>query len=181
MNHTKQRRASAHRIPVGLMAGSILAVGGLSALPIAAGTAGAATGVVVSTSKNAQVGTFLVSGKTVYTLKASNVPCTAQCLKVWPALLLPKGMTKATGGNGVNASKLGTAAGPGGRLQVTYAGKRLYWFIGDTAAGQVHGNITDKWGTWATVVTVKPTGSSSGSGSTTPSGGSSAGTGGVAF
>jgi predicted lipoprotein with Yx(FWY)xxD motif len=175
MKQTKLHGTSARRVPVGLMAGAIFAVGGISALPIAAGTAGAATGVVVSTTKNAQLGTILVSGKTVYTLKASSTPCTAQCLKVWPALLLPNGTTKATAGNGVNASKLGSVAVAGGRRQVTYGGKALYYFVGDTAAGQVHGNITDKWGKWASVVTKKSASGSSGGG------GSSAGTGGVSF
>jgi len=179
MKQTKPHGTSARRVPVGLMAGAIFAVGGISALPMVAGTAGAATGVVVSTTKNAQLGTILVSGKTVYTLKASSTPCTAQCLKVWPALLLPNGTTKATAGNGVNASKLGSVAVAGGRRQVTYGGKALYYFVGDTAAGQVHGNITDKWGKWASVVTKKSaTGSGSGS---SGGGGSSAGTGGVSF
>ena len=44
---------------------------------------------------------------------------------------------------------------------MTYAGKPLYWFSGDTAAGQVHGNVTDTWGKWSAVVTAKPARSSS--------------------
>ena len=51
--------------------------------------------------------------------------------------MLPKGVTKATAGTGVSASKLGTVTRSGGVLQVTYGGKPLYWFVGDTAAGQV--------------------------------------------
>jgi len=46
----------------------------------------------------------------------------------------------------VDASKLGTAAAGHGALQVTYSGKRLYWFVKDTAPGQVRGNVKDKWG-----------------------------------
>ncbi len=145
------------------MAGAIAAVGVLSASTLGATTAGAATGVTVSTATNAKVGTVLVSGKTVYTLKASKTPCTAACLTVWPELVLPKGVTKATAGTGVNASKLGTVKRSGGVLQVTYSGKPLYYFSGDSAAGQVNGNVTDTWGKWAAVVTAKPApGSSSG-------------------
>ena len=55
---------------------------------------------------------------------------------------------------------------------MTYGGKPLYWFFKDTAPGQVKGNITDKWGKWLAVVTV-PTSSKSG--------GTNAGTGGVSF
>jgi predicted lipoprotein with Yx(FWY)xxD motif len=109
--------------------------------------------VVVSTSQSAAHGTILVSGDTLYTLKPSQTACTSACLKVWPELLLPKGVATATAGPGVNASKLGTLARAGGALQVTYSGQALYYFAGDAAAGQVNGNVTDTWGTWSDVVT----------------------------
>ncbi len=56
----------------------------------------------------------------------------------------------------MNAAKLGTVTRSGGVLQVTYGGKPLYWFVGDTSAGQVNGNVTDKWGKWSAVVTKTP-------------------------
>ncbi len=179
MEHTKQARGSHRRIQRAGMAGAILAVGGLSASAAAAGPAGAAASVVVSTTKNAQLGTILVSGKTLYTLKASKTACAAQCLKIWPALVLPGGVSKAKAGTGVNAAKLGTVKRSGGTLQVTYAGKPLYYFAGDSAAGQVHGNLTDAWGKWSTVVTAKAASSSSTSNS--GSGGATAGSGGASF
>ncbi len=171
---------AAGRVPLGRVAGAALAAGGMAAALIAAGSAGAASSLVVSTTKNATYGTILVSGKTVYTLKPSKVSCGAKCLKVWPELLLPKGVTGATAGSGVNAASLGTIKRKGGFLQVTYAGKPLYWFAEDKGPGQVNGNIKDKWGAWAVVVTAKPAGSSSNSGSNSGSSGS-AGTGGVSF
>src|ERR1700733_16038582 len=143
MNHGAQDLSSTRKIPLGRLAGAIVALGGLSGLVVAEGTAGAATSVVVSTTKTPSQGTILVSGKTVYTVKASKTACSTQCLKIWPALMLPKGVTKATAGTGVSASKLGTIKRSGGALQVTYSGKPLYYFVGDTAAGQVNGNITD--------------------------------------
>jgi len=133
---------------------------------------------MVSTTKNAKYGTILVSGNTVYTLKASKTACGAKCLKTWPELLLPKGVTSATAGPGVNAANLGTVKGQGGALQVTYGGKPLYWFSKDSGPGQVKGNVKDKWGAWSVVVTARPAGSSSNSGSGS---GGSAGTGGVSF
>jgi hypothetical protein len=87
----------------------------------------------------------------------------------------------ATAGTGVTAAKLGTVARAGGVLQVTYGGKPLYYFSGDTAAGQVHGDVTDTWGKWAVDVLVKPKASSSsptGTGSTSTG---NTGSGGVAF
>jgi predicted lipoprotein with Yx(FWY)xxD motif len=184
MKQTEQHRASIGRIPMTRIAGAILAMGGLSASVIASGTAGAATSSVIATSTSTKLGTILVSGKTVYTLKANKTPCTARCLKIWPEVVLPKGSKKAKAGHGVNAAKLGTVKRTKGALQVTYAGKPLYWFSGDKAVGQVNGNITDTWGKWSVVVTAKPAQSGSGSGSTSTSGaggGSNAGTGGVSF
>jgi hypothetical protein len=55
-------------------------------------------------------------------------------------------------------------------LQVTYAGKALYWYSGDTAPGQVKGNLTDTWGKWSDVVLVKAS-TSSPTTTTTSSGG----------
>ncbi len=135
----------------------------------------AAKSVVISTSKNATYGTILVSGNTVYTLRPSSVACTAACLKVWPEVLLAKGVSRAVAGQGVKAASLGSVARPGGLRQVTYNGKALYWFYKDKAPGQVKGNATDKWGKWSVVVTVKPPGS----GTTTTTG--NPGTGGTAF
>lgn len=179
MKNATQDRISTHKLPLGRIASAVVALGGLSGLILAESAAGAATGVTVSTTKNAKLGTILVSGKTVYTLKASKTPCTAQCMQVWPALTLPQGATAATAGKGVNASKLGTVMGNGGVLQVTYAGKPLYWFSGDKSAGQVHGNVTDTWGKWSAIVTAKTAKASAGSGSS--SGGSTAGSGGASF
>ena len=177
MKRTSRTPEASGKVPLLRLAGTVLAAGGLSA-SVASAAAATATSTVVSTSQSSTYGTILVSGKTVYTLKPSKVACTAKCLKVWPELLLPKGVKTATAGPGVNAASLGTAKGSGGSLQVTYAGRRLYWFVNDSAAGQVNGNITDKWGKWSVVVTAKPSHSTSGSGGTPTS---SAGTGGVSF
>jgi len=176
MELTKQYSATTRRVSLRRIAAAVVAVFGLSAFvlaPVAARASSNATkSVVVSTAKNSRYGTILVSGKTLYTLKPSNVACTSQCLKVWPEVLLPKGMKKATAGTGVSAAKLGTVRRAGGALQVTYSGKALYWFFKDTAAGQVKGVGTDIWGTWSVVVTKKPSSGSGGTTTTTsPSGG----------
>jgi predicted lipoprotein with Yx(FWY)xxD motif len=181
MPQTSQYRASHRRIPVGRLTVAAIAVAGLSTTALLDGSAGAATraakSVVVSTTTSTKFGKILVSGKTLYTLKASKTACTSACLKVWPALMLPKGAKKATAGSGVSPSKLGTVTLASGARQVTYAGKPLYLFAGDTASGQVNGNVTDTWGKWSDVVLKKAASSGSGSGS----GSSTAGSGGTAF
>jgi predicted lipoprotein with Yx(FWY)xxD motif len=178
MVHKTRHPQASRKAPILRTAGIALALGGLAATAAAAGTAGAATSSVVSTSHTAKLGTFLVSGKTVYTLMPSTVACRASCLKVWPEVLLPKGVTKPTAGSGVSAAKLGTVKRSGGALQLTYAGKPLYWFVEDTRPGQVHGDVTDTWGKWSAVVTAKPAQASTGSGGTATT---SSGSGGVAF
>jgi predicted lipoprotein with Yx(FWY)xxD motif len=172
MEQDMQHRKTTPGASVGRATAAVLAVAGLFASVSTVSPAGAAASptvksVVISALKTKKFGTVLVSGKTLYTLKPSKTPCNAACQKIWPEVLLPTGVTKATAGPGVSAAKLGTVKGAGGALQVTYSGKALYWFIGDKAPGQVNGNVTDTWGTWSDVATVKPA--------------SNPGTGGVAF
>jgi predicted lipoprotein with Yx(FWY)xxD motif len=176
MDLTQRHHRSAGRRALGRVAAVAVAVAALSAVAFSPGTAGAQTGPrtasEISTAKDAKFGTLLVAGAdTVYTLKPSKTACTAKCLKVWPPVELPAGMTTATAGTGVDAAKLGTKALADGTMQVTYGGKPLYWFFKDKTPGQVKGNITDKWGKWLSVVTV--------AGKSKPS--SNAGTGGVSF
>jgi predicted lipoprotein with Yx(FWY)xxD motif len=179
MENIQNPRRITRRFAIGGAVASVTALVGLAAAVAVPGVASAssdhaAKSVVVSTVKNSKLGTLLVSGKTLYTLKASKTACSTSCLKFWPELVLPKGVTKPTAGSGVSASKLGTISRSGGVRQVTYGGKPLYFFVGDKSSGAVTGNLTDTWGTWSDVVTVKST---SGQVTTT----TSAGTGGVAF
>jgi predicted lipoprotein with Yx(FWY)xxD motif len=184
MGQRMRHQQTRHPMPIGRVVAAAFAVGGMTTSAVAVGTAAGATvkaskTVTVSIANNAKLGKILVSGKTLYTLNKSNKACNASCLAVWPALTLPKGVTSATAGSGVTASKLGTVTQAGGVTQVTYNGKALYWFSRDSGPGKVTGNnLTDTWGKWTVVTTSKPSSSSS-SGSS--SGGSSSGSGGAAF
>ncbi len=150
-------------------------VGGLSlaVAPTIAGAASSTTATEISTAKT-KLGTVLVAGDTVvYTLKG-NKTCNTSCQKTQPPVLLPDGVTSPTAGTGVDEAKLGTKPAANGALQITYAGKPLYWSTKDTSSGQVKGAGTNKFGTWAAVVISK---SSSGGSTSTTSGGN----GGVGF
>lgn len=180
----KHGPGSSGSVRIGRWAAVVLAAGAASASALAIGGAAAASTqgsklTIVKTSN----GKVLSDGNTVYTLKASSTKCTAACLKVWPAVALPSGVKHPPTGSGVTASKLGTVKVAGVGSQVTYGGKRLYWFSGDTAPGQVNGNVTDEWGKWTAVVVSKSTGSGSGSSTTSGSnsGSSTAGSGGASF
>ena len=150
-------------------------VGGLTALvaPSMAGAASSTTASEISTA-NTKVGTVLVAGDTpVYVLKGSK-SCSASCQKTQPPVLLPDGMTSATAGTGVDASKLGTKPAANGALQITYGGKPLYWSTKDSSSSAVKGAGKNKFGTWSAVVISK----SGSGGATSTSGG---GNGGVGF
>ncbi|HEX7521217.1 MAG TPA: hypothetical protein VF441_04070, partial [Acidimicrobiia bacterium] len=136
-------------------------------------SAGSAT-AVVKTANSTTLGKIVVTsaGKTVYTLSnnGASVPCTGSCLTVWPAVLLPAGATRATGGEGVTG--LGDIAAAGGQ-QVTVDGKPVYTFSVDTSPGDTKGDgITSFGGTWHAV---KVGSSSSATTSTPTTSGSSSG------
>ena len=164
------------RVVATALAIAALTVAALAASAAGVGTSAPQTATMVSTAENAKLGTILVAGNTVYTLKPSKTACDAKCLKAWPPAVLPQGVMSPTAGTGVDAAKLGTKPMTDGSLQITYAGQPLYFFFKDKSPGQVKGNITDKWGKWATVVT-----QSNGKSGSNGGGNKNAGSGGVSF
>ena len=156
----------------GVLATSLLAIDAAGAQ-----TAHSTKTVVIATSSSAKLGTYLVSGgRTLYILNKK--ACAGQCLTYWPPVELSSASSSARAGAGVAASKLGKVKDAAGKWQVTFAGKPLFWFYHDVAAGQVKGNnVKDSWGIWSIVVTVKPASTGKPPVTTT----TSPGTGGVSF
>jgi predicted lipoprotein with Yx(FWY)xxD motif len=71
--------------------------------------------------------------------------CAGACAKAWPPYLV-LGRPKA--GTGVKASLLGTTKRAGGKLQATYGGRPLYYYVGDPV-GQVRcQNVNEFGGLW---------------------------------
>ena len=102
----------------------------------------------VITAKSSSLGTFLVDakGRTLYLWdadKGAMSTCNGACAADWPPLT-----TKVTpkAGTGVKASLLGTSKRSDGTLEVTYAGHPLYYFAGDTSAGQTTGQGSGSFG-----------------------------------
>ena len=78
-------------------------------------------------------------GHTLYMLSADSFnhsTCYASCAQNWPPLITTG---KPHVASGLNPSLLATALRSGGSRQVTYNGHPLYYFTGDTAAGQTNG------------------------------------------
>jgi predicted lipoprotein with Yx(FWY)xxD motif len=69
--------------------------------------------------------------------------CYGACAALWPPLIT-KG--KPVAGRGVRASLLGTTKRKDGKLEVTYNGHPLYYFVTDTRAGQTTGQGVDQFG-----------------------------------
>jgi predicted lipoprotein with Yx(FWY)xxD motif len=79
--------------------------------------------------------------------------CYGACAKAWP-VYFAKG--RLTAGRGVKRSLLATTKRRDGRLQVTYAGRPLYYYVGDRRPGQITcQNVAEFGGTW---LVVRPTG-----------------------
>ncbi len=178
-----ERRSLSRGLTFGLaLAGALLITG----VGVVGASSHSAKAVVLSTQQSSTYGTILVSGDTLYSLSPSKTACAATCLKYWPELTLPKGVNAATAGKGVAGAKIGVVHRAGGVRQVTYEGKPLYYFSGDTKPGEVKGNVTDTWGKWQSIV-VSSKGASSGTTTTTTSSGgattttTSPGGGGVGF
>lgn len=72
--------------------------------------------------------------------------CYGACAKAWP-VYFAQGRLGA--GQGVKQSLIGTTRRRDGRLQVTYNGRPLYYYVGDKKAGQVLcQNVAEFGGTW---------------------------------
>jgi predicted lipoprotein with Yx(FWY)xxD motif len=96
------------------------------------------------------LGTFLVGedGLTTYYFAADTAPgvsvCEGECLVAWPPVTVPAGNTVAAG-EGVSGV-LGLITATDGSTQVTYDGRPLYYWQGDTEAGQTTGHgVNDIW------------------------------------
>src|ERR1700759_429569 len=115
------------------------ALAAVVALAVAA-TGSAASRATVST-RHGKLGTFLVGSKgmTLYLFekgKTSKSTCSGQCAQFW-APLLTTGKAKAAGK--AKGSRLGTPKRSAGKLQVTYKGHPLYYFVMDKKAGDTKG------------------------------------------
>lgn len=86
-----------------------------------------------------------LKGRTLYSLsveKHGHFICTGACVKTWHPLLLAAG-TKPTG-----PVALGTVERPEGKTQVTFKGRPLYTFAGDTGPAQANGEGIRDVGIW---------------------------------
>jgi len=147
-----------HRVGARLRLGLVLAIPALLL-----GLAGSASGVTHARSTHIQaaraqgakvgtrsgdLGTYLTdgAGRTLYLFAADKTKkstCTGACAASWPPLIT-KGKPTAQGK--AKAGKLGTSKRADGSRQVTYGGHPLYYYAGDSSAGQTNGQGSTAYG-----------------------------------
>jgi predicted lipoprotein with Yx(FWY)xxD motif len=108
----------------------------------------AATGTKIAVATNAKLGQILVDDKglTVYLFVADTgtaSTCYTSCATIWPPVLTT-GAPQA--GTGADASMLGTTTRTDGKIEVTYSGHPLYYFVQDKAAGDAKGQGVNGFG-----------------------------------
>jgi predicted lipoprotein with Yx(FWY)xxD motif len=101
--------------------------------------------VHIATSR---LGRILVDSKgiTLYDFvkdKGTTSVCYGACAALWPPLITHG---KPIAGPGVRASLLGTTKRKDGKLEVTYGGHPLYYFVSDRKPGQTTGQGVNQFG-----------------------------------
>jgi predicted lipoprotein with Yx(FWY)xxD motif len=116
-----------------------------AALAFASGTTTGRTTVAIAKSP---LGRILVDSKglTLYDFppdKSGASTCYGACAAIWPPLTTTG---KPHAGTGVRASLLGTTKRTDGKLEVTYNGHPLYYFVTDRKPGQTTGQGVNQFG-----------------------------------
>jgi predicted lipoprotein with Yx(FWY)xxD motif len=121
-----------------------------------AGTSAQRAGTVVKI-RSSSLGRILVDsrGITLYDFvkdKGRKSTCYGACAALWPPLLTK---AKPIAGPGVRASLLGTTKRSDGKLEVTYGGRPLYYFVSDHKPGQTTGQGLNQFGAPWWVISAK--------------------------
>jgi predicted lipoprotein with Yx(FWY)xxD motif len=115
---------------------------GAAVSSVPAGSTAPPGGLPIGTASTAALGTFLTGsgGMTLYIFtkdRPNQTTCTGGCAQLWPPLTVPAGHQPQAGA-GVTG-RLGTLVRPDGGTQATYDGMPLYYYSGDTKAGDTTG------------------------------------------
>jgi predicted lipoprotein with Yx(FWY)xxD motif len=130
---------------------AVVGVALLAFVPAAMSGEGAAPTLVVKSSSYGRI-LFDSRGYVLYAFTRDargRSACYGACAKAWPVYFARGGLRA---GNGINRSLLGTTKRRDGRRQVTYAGRPLYYYVGDRKPGQILcQNVPEFGGIWLVV------------------------------
>jgi predicted lipoprotein with Yx(FWY)xxD motif len=127
---------------------ALCAVAGLSLATAAPAAAAGSSSLTVRGSDYGRV-LFDGGGRALYTFTrdpASRSVCSGACARAWPPYLV---RSRPTAGPGVRAGLIGVTRRADGRRQATYAGRPLYYYVGDTGPGVIRcQNVREFGGLW---------------------------------
>jgi predicted lipoprotein with Yx(FWY)xxD motif len=109
----------------------------------------AATPTTIATANNSKLGQQILvdaKGITLYLFVAdtgTTSTCYQACAQLWPPVLT-SGAPVA--GSGAQSSLLGTTTRTDGKVEVTYAGHPLYYYLVDKQAGDTTGQAVNSFG-----------------------------------
>jgi predicted lipoprotein with Yx(FWY)xxD motif len=135
---------------------AILAAAAATVLVLAAPSMGESRGTVGA--RTSAYGTVLFDGRgfVLYAFthdSRGRSTCAGACAKVWPPYVVRR---RAVAAAGADAKLLGATRRSDGTMQVTYAGRPLYYYVGDRKPGQILcQNVSEFGGLW---LVVRPTG-----------------------
>jgi predicted lipoprotein with Yx(FWY)xxD motif len=136
----------------------ILLAAAAAALAVTAAPMAAEQAAPTLTTHSSRFGKVLFDGRGFVLYAFTKDPrrktvCYGACAKAWPPYIA-KGKLRA--GAGVKASLLGTVRRANGSRQVTYGGRPLYYYVGDTRPRQILcQNVDEFGGLW---LVVRPSG-----------------------
>jgi predicted lipoprotein with Yx(FWY)xxD motif len=113
-----------------------------------------ASGVSRVSAAPSQFGTILFDGRgfVLYAFTRDTrgrSACSGACARAWPPYIVTG---KLIGGSGVAAARLGTIRRSNGSRQATYAGRPLYYYVGDRKPRQILcQNVSEFGGLWLVV------------------------------
>ncbi len=132
------------------LAAVVLAAGALvvRSTPVASAAPTAKASIAVGTSS---FGSILFDGRgfALYAFTrdpARRATCYSACAKAWPPFVVS---ARPSAGRGTKGSLIGVTRRTDGRLQATYAGRTLYYYVGDSKPGVVLcQNVKEYGGLW---------------------------------
>ncbi len=128
----------------------------LSGIAASGGSASAERSGKTLTARNSSYGKILFDerGFVLYAFtrdrRGGKSRCYGECASAWPVYFKKGRPLRA--GKGVRRKLIGTVRRKDGRRQITYNGRPLYYYVGDTSRGQVScQNVFEFGGKWLVV------------------------------
>jgi predicted lipoprotein with Yx(FWY)xxD motif len=132
----------------------VLAIALVAAAIFAAPSMADSAAAPTLTAKSSRFGRILFDGRGFVLYAFTRDPrgrsaCSGACAAAWPPYIV---RSRPRAGTGTRQSLVGTTRRADGRLQVTYAGRPLYYYVGDRQPGQILcQNVREFGGLWLVV------------------------------